>query len=491
MVSSFTKRILTLPFAVGLTVGIVATSIAAGTLGSDTFNDVQRGSFYDEAIGEMVDLGVIKGYENGNFGPNDYVTRGQIAVMLARFRDEMNGANRSSAPEEEDEEEQEDGEEEEEEEESSSSRSSSSSSSSVAAVTIPPEGAIRFTAKSFTVNETAGAATVSVVRTNGNAGAVSVTYKLTDGTATAGSDYTLAEGAINFAVRETSKTFTIAIGDDTLAEGVETVTLSLQNVTGGAVLGIPATATLNIVDNESSGSAGSAGTAASSAGHEVAFNANTYAASENIGTANITLKRTGGTGPVTVNYALTNGTGILGTDYNTTNGSVTFDGSETTKTFAVAVTDENTIDGSKTAHMTLSSPTGGAKLGNPATALLTIIDNETTAAGTGSVKLSLNTFDVIEGEKVTITVLRVGGSQGTVTVNYATTNGSALAGADYVSTAGTLTFLPGEASKSFTVQANGDELANEGEETFNVTLSAPTGGASLLSPSSSAVRIGG
>ena len=487
-VSRRATSLLSLPFALGLCIGIAGTGVAAGVLGSDTFGDVQRGSFYDEAIGEMYDLGIIKGYENGNFGPNDYVTRGQIAVMLARFRDEMSGTSHSSAAEEEeDAEDAEDEEDEEDEEESSSS----SARSSVAAVVIPAEGAIRFTAKSFTVNETAGLATISVVRTNGNAGAVSADYTIVAGTATAGADYTLANGTVSFAVRETSRTFTIAIGDDTSVEGLESFTVELSNVKGGAIISTPSSATVNIVDNESTGSAGSAGAAASSAGHEVAFNAGAYAVSENIGTANITLKRTGGTGPVTVNYALTNGTGILGTDYDTTNGSVTFEASETSKTFAVTVKDEGVIDGSKTVHMTLSSPTGGAKLGNPATALLTIIDNETTAAGTGSLKLSLNTFDVLEGETVVITVLRVGGTQGTVTVNYASSDGSARSGSDYVSAAGTLTFLPGESSKSFTVRTNSDELAGEGEETFTVNISGPAGGAGLLSPSSSQVRIGG
>ncbi|MBI3331612.1 S-layer homology domain-containing protein [Candidatus Peregrinibacteria bacterium] len=473
---SFVKKLLTLPFAIGLCVGIAAT--AAGTLGSDLFTDVQRGAYYDEAIGEMYDLGIIKGYDNGRFGPNDYVTRGQIAVMFARFAD-MNGGGSRPDDEEND-----------EEEEEEASSSAQSSSSSIAAANIPPEGAIRFTAKSFTVNETAGVATVSVVRTNGNAGAVSVDYKILSGSATPGSDYTLTTGTVNFAVRETSKTFTIPIGDDTATEGTESITIQLHNVKGGAILSTPSSAQLNIVDNETT-STSAAGTSASSAGHEVAFNAASYAVAENGGTIAVTLKRSGGTGPVTVNYTLTNGSAVLGSEYSTTNGSVTFEGSDTLKTFPVAVIDDSAIDGNKTLTMALGSPTGGAKLGNPATAVLTIIDNETTAAATGSLKFSSNTYVVSEGESALITVSRVGGTIGTVSVSYSTANGSAQAGSDYTSVSGTLTFLAGESSKTFAVHTFTDGVASEGQETLSLTLSSPTAGAVLMTPSTATLRIDG
>src|SRR5262249_3656033 len=88
--------------------------------------------------------------------------------------------------------------------------------------------------------------------TGGTSGAVSVHYATSDGTATAGSDYTPVSGTLTFADGEASKTFTVAVLDDSLVEGNETVTLTLSNPTGGATLGSPASVVFTIVDNDAS-----------------------------------------------------------------------------------------------------------------------------------------------------------------------------------------------------------------------------------------------
>ena len=61
----------------------------------------------------------------------------------------------------------------------------------------------------------------------------------------------------------------------------------------------------------------------------------------------------------------------------------------------------------------------------------------------------------------------------TVTVDFATANGTAMAGVDYAPKSGTLTFLPGETLKTITVQVFGD-FEIEGNETFFVDLSNPS-----------------
>ena len=101
-------------------------------------------------------------------------------------------------------------------------------------------------------------------------------------------------------------------------------------------------------------------------------------------------------------------------------------------------------------------------------------------APAGTLQFSAATYSVNEnGGSVTITVTRTGGSNGAVGVSYATSNGTATAGSDYTATSGTLSWANGDtANKTFSVPII-DDSVYEGNETVNLTLSSPTGGATL------------
>jgi hypothetical protein len=88
----------------------------------------------------------------------------------------------------------------------------------------------------------------------------------------------------------------------------------------------------------------------------------------------------------------------------------------------------------------------------------------------------------------TVTITRTSGSTGTVAVAYATSDGSAVAGRNYATTSGTLTFAPGETSKSFNISIFANDLV-EGNMTVRVTLSNVTGGAQLVGPSTTVLTI--
>ena len=121
--------------------------------------------------------------------------------------------------------------------------------------------------------------------------------------------------------------------------------------------------------------------------------------------------------------------------------------------------------------------------------MLTIVDNETAPVGT--LQFSSATYSVNEnGGSILITVTRTGGSSGAVGVSYATSNVSATAGSDYTSTSGTLSWANGNtASKTFSIPIINDSVYGEGNETVNLTLSSPTGGATLGSPSTAVLTI--
>src|SRR5204862_2836235 len=93
-----------------------------------------------------------------------------------------------------------------------------------------------------------------------------------------------------------------------------------------------------------------------------------------------------------------------------------------------------------------------------------------------------------DGGNASIEVHRLGKTSGTQTAAFTTADGSATGGADYTPRTGTLTFAPGQAVTTIDVPI-ADDAVDEPAEKFTVTLSAPTGGASLGSTSSTEVTI--
>jgi hypothetical protein len=216
----------------------------------------------------------------------------------------------------------------------------------------------------------------------------------------------------------------------------------------------------------------------------IQFSSATYTVAENGGSVTISISRTGGTDPATVQFTTSNGTATAGADYTATSGTITFAAGQTTATAVVPILDDTVVEGNETFNVTLSSPSGGATLGAQSTAVVTITDFEE-----GHLQFSSATTSGLEGSSVTITVTRSGGSDGAVSAHYQTSNGTATAGADYTATSGTVSFAAGDtAPKSFSIPLLSDALP-EGNETFNVNLSAPTGGATIGSPSTEVVTI--
>lgn len=240
-------------------------------------------------------------------------------------------------------------------------------------------GSLQFSAAAYSVNENGGQATVTVTRSGGSSGAVSVSYATSNGTATAGSDYTARSGTLTWTAGDAaSKTFTVAVTDDATFEGNESVQLTLT----GMPLGTPSTATLTIVDNDAAPTPGA-----------LRFSASTYSVNEGGGQATITVARAGGSsGAVSVSYATTNGTATAGSDYGIASGTLSWTaGDGAAKTFTVTITNDAAVESSETVNLGLSGPTGGATLGTPSSAVLTIVDNDSTLpAPTGLFALGLD-----------------------------------------------------------------------------------------------------
>jgi chitinase len=175
-------------------------------------------------------------------------------------------------------------------------------------------------------------------------------------------------------------------------------------------------------------------------------------------------------GPVTVRYATANGTAQASQDYPAARGQMTFAQGQTSKTLAIAVTGDLARDGNKVLFVNLTQATG-ANLAD-AQGQGMILNDDGPVLAIGDVTLA-------EGHSGTRTAnFRVGlslASTSPVTVKYATANGTAQAGSDYVAKSGSLTIAAGQRVQSVGVLVRVDRV-KEGSESFFVDLSGAVGG---------------
>ncbi|BAP54808.1 Na-Ca exchanger/integrin-beta4 [Thioploca ingrica] len=338
-------------------------------------------------------------------------------------------------------------------------------------------GWLQFTTPRYQVLEEGKNVILAVSRIQGNHGAVSVAYKTQDETATANQDYTAVQSVLAWADGETSdKNILIPIRTDTLPEGDETFSVYLSNPTGEASLGTLSQATVSILD-----SLATPDTTANSPGR-LQFAANNYQVNENSGSLTVTITRTQGSkGVVEVTYATQSET-ATDKDFVATQGTFRWlDGEKDEKSFSIGLTDDGLIEGDENFFLELTNPTGGAKLGDHAKAMVTITDNDAT-----TVQFSSNHFVADEGNKpATIKLSRTGGKIGQVTVGYEIVTQCpdthcATLGKDYQAPlTGIITWINGDTSeKSFTIRLLEDREA-EGNETLLFRLTDLKGNAQL------------
>lgn len=333
---------------------------------------------------------------------------------------------------------------------------------------------VRFTAASIGVSETSGTVSLTVSRTGDITAAGSVSWATTDGTAVAGSDYTSAGDTLDWGAGVGGgQTIVIDILDDALHENTEAFTVVLSSPGGNAFLGDPSTATVSIVDDDVI---------------EIVFSTASFSADEGDGNATITAWRIGATnGTVTADFATSDGTATGGSDYTAVNGTLSWaDGDTAPKTFDIPLLEDGFGEIDETVLLSLSALTGGAAIGTPGSATLTIEDNDGT-----SLQFTTASFNVNEtAGEVIVTVERIGGdTAGIATIDYATADGTAVAGFDYQATSGTLSWADGNTDDKTLSVIIFDDGVLEGFESFNVALSNPAGNASLGTPTSAVIAI--
>jgi len=177
---------------------------------------------------------------------------------------------------------------------------------------------------------------------------------------------------------------------------------------------------------------------------------------------------------VTVDYATVNGSAVSGMDFVGQAGAVTFTPGETEKTITVQLVDDDVIEPRPetfTVDLSNAALQDGAPVAiSDASGVGTIVDGSqpTVAISDG---VPAPQAENAEGGAVTFTVALSGAADAAITVDYATVNGSAISGMDFVGQAGSVTFSPGETEKTITVQLVDDDVIEPRPETFTVDLS--------------------
>jgi subtilisin family serine protease/ribosomal protein L35AE/L33A len=268
---------------------------------------------------------------------------------------------------------------------------------------------------------------------------VTVNYATANGSATAGSDYVAASGTITFSPSTATRTINVTVSGDTSSEPAETFLVQLSGAANAAIGDGQATGTITN-DDVPPGPA-------------------------------VNVASTSVTPGAVINFTVTGGPGNA-TDwvglYSTASADTgyivwKYVGGSTTHQFT-APTQTGTY------NIRLFANNGYTKLATSAT-----ITVATTPPPPPSPTLTIGDVSVAEGNSgtsvatFTVTLSPVNSSQ-SVSVNYATANGSATGGSDYAPASGTLTFPPSSATQTISVTVTGD-TASEPAETFTVTLS--------------------
>jgi ELWxxDGT repeat protein len=349
-------------------------------------------------------------------------------------------------------------------------------------------------------NDTASVTVNSVTVTEGNSGTTNAVFTVSintpyyrdftvdwatgpplTGTAAAeGVDYLGGSGQLTFPAGTTSRTVTVSVVGDTLDEPNEIFSVLLSNVVNGpAITGGRGNGTitdddaLTISVEDVKVVEGNSGTTLATF---------TLTVPDHVGT--VTCKvATGAGGPAPPSAT-------AGTDYVTLPlTTVTFGPGVLSQQQSVTVNGDTTVEAANESFaLNLSAPTGGAVLGRTK-ALGIILDDDSDRTISLS-PLAVSVTEPLSGTvNATFTVSLNAETGRPLTVNYATADGSAQAGSDYTATTGTLSFAPGERTKTIDVPVLADSVV-DGGETFTLTLSSPTNGTIAAGAATATATIG-
>ncbi|MGI5308586.1 choice-of-anchor B family protein [Rheinheimera sp. WS51] len=196
--------------------------------------------------------------------------------------------------------------------------------------------------------------------------------------------------------------------------------------------------------------------------------------------AQIKVQRPTGSGAVSVAYHSLAGSAEQGTDYEAISGRLNWSANDHNDKLISLATLDRGEDGRRSVFVRLFDPQGGVTLASPAMATITF---GTEPARPGTLSIVAQSIEALEGESVDVTVQRLAGSDGAISVAYSLAEGTAQAETDYIDISGQLSWADGDSSdKSFTISLL-DDTEQEQDEVFTAQIHSVD--ASVISPNNS------
>ncbi|MCU7892237.1 MAG: S8 family serine peptidase [Candidatus Thiodiazotropha sp. (ex Ustalcina ferruginea)] len=334
---------------------------------------------------------------------------------------------------------------------------------------------LAFSEPSYSIDEETKRLVITVRRLGGSAGEVSVDYHTSDGDARERRDYSGTSDTLTFADGETLRSFEVPILDDQLDEENESFYLTLSNPRGSVSLGNQTEVEVTILDDDGIGT--------------FSFDAISYAVNESRREAFVNVLRTGATsGTAEIEYRIVSDTATADVDYIAGDGKIHFSHGESEKQIHIELVDDKDFEGNERFQLLLSNSDDDAEIGEPASTTVTILDDDPDSR-IASIHFDAVSYDISENSSVvTIEVVRTGNTEGIVSIEYTTLDGSARHDREYLESSGKLTFLPGSTRQSLTVKIINDGVYKK-ESSFSLQLSNASDGAVVSQPSAAIVRI--
>ena len=309
-----------------------------------------------------------------------------------------------------------------------------------------------FDARTFSVTE-GEVVTVTVSLELAAVEAVTIPIAVTHNGGASAADYSLepASSSLTFDIGEVSKPFTITATDDSDNDDGESLTLRFGTLPAGVNAGGPATATVNITDNDVPSVT-------------VRYEQGSYTVGEGSSEVIKVILSADPERSVTVPISRTNQGGATDGDYSgvAANTSVTFNSGDTEKSITFAATDDSVDDDGESVLLGFGTLPTGVSAGSPAMATVNITDND---VPTVTVRYEQASYTVGEGSSEVIKVILSADPERSVTVPISRTNQGGATDGDYsgVAANASVTFNSGDTEKSITFAATDDSVDDDGE----------------------------